>query len=122
MNKSPKSKYGVQITKPHSAEMYNWNDNIANLMKEEINYQIEEAYKNQSFNNLNELIVLCAGVQFSEGHSIEDLYEEAKELVDNVPNYWLNQEWDWAVEQLGLVRDILFDSKGRRIGFVGFNK
>ena len=74
------SKYGIQITKPHSAEMYDWNDNIANIMKQEINYQIEEAYKNQSFNNLNELIVLCAGIQFSEGHSIEDLYEEAKEL------------------------------------------
>ena len=115
-------KYGIKITKPHSAEMYDWNDNIANIMKQEIKHQIEKAYINEDFKHLNELIELCAGIQYSEGHSIEELYSEVKELVENVPNYWLNQEWDWAVNLLALVRDVLFDSKGRRIGFVGFNK
>ena len=39
-------KYGIKITKPHSAEMYDWNDNIANIMKQEIKHQIEKAYIN----------------------------------------------------------------------------
>jgi len=43
VKKSPKIKYGIEITKPHSKEMYDHNDMVNSLMKK----NILESWKNE---------------------------------------------------------------------------
>jgi hypothetical protein len=101
-----------QVTKPWSKEMYDYNDEVADLMKKNI---IKSIVKNQNnFNKLNELMVLCGGVRYGEGYSIEDLYQDTLSELENVPNYWLNDEYPYAVKQ-GLVEPIAYN-------FVGYGK
>jgi len=102
-----------KVTKPWSKEMYEWNDFVASLMKGEIKVQIENAYKSNDWDTLNELIGLCGGVRYGAGFDIDELYEDAQREVDVVQNYWLNDEWEYAVKK-GIVNDCV------KIGFVGY--
>ena len=88
-------KYGIKITKPWSKEMYEHNDKVADMMKKNIEKSI---VKHQNdFDKLNELMVLCGGIKYGDGYSIDELY--------NVQNYWLNEEYPYYVEK-GLVEKV----------------
>lgn len=100
-------KYGIEITKPWSKEMYDHNDKVAELMKAEILLSIKNNKNN--WDKLNELIQLCGGIQWGASYGSDDdtseLYEEVINQLDNVQNYWLNEEYPYYVEK-GLVSDI----------------
>ena len=102
-----------KVTKPWSKEMYEWNDFVATLMKGEIKVQIENSYKNNDYDKLNQLITLCGGIKYGDGFSIDDLYEGCLNEVEMVQNYWLNEEWDYAVKE-GIVSDCV------EINFIGY--
>ena len=104
--------YGIKITKPWSKEMYDHNNMVSELMKLEIIKSIVK-YQND-FDKLNELMVLCGGIKYGSGYSIDDLYQDVHNEVDNVQNYWLNEEFPYAVSQ-GLVDDV-------ELKFVGYDK
>ena len=101
------SKYGIKITKPWSKEMYDHNDKVADLMKAEILLSIKKNKNN--WDMLNELMVLCGGIQWGPSLNGNDdtseLYEEVMNQLDNVQNYWLNEEYPYYAEK-GLVSDI----------------
>ena len=101
-----------KVTKPWSKEMYDYNDKVADMMKNNIIKSIEKNKDN--WNILNELIVLCGGIQYGDGFSIEDLYEGCLDELDSVMNYWLNEEFPYAVSK-GLVEDIETD-----MNFIGY--
>ena len=101
-----------KVTKPWSKEMYDYNDKVANMMKENIIKSIVK-YQND-FDKLNELIVLCGGIKYGGGYSIDDLYHDVHHEVETVQNYWLNEEYPYAVKQ-GLVEDVPYK-------FVGYDK
>ena len=63
-----------KVVKPWSNEMYDWNDKVADLMKAEIQIQIEK--NKDDFDKLNELVTLCGGIKFGDGFEIEDVYTE----------------------------------------------
>ena len=98
-----------KLTKPWSNEMYDYNDKVAEIMKENILDSIEKNKNN--WIELNELMTICGGIKYGSGYSIEELYEGCLEELKVVQNYWLNQEWDYAVKQ-GLVKDILYKMVG----------
>jgi len=100
-----------KVVKPWSSEMYDWNDSVSDLMKAEIRIQIEK--NKDDFDKLNELVTLCGGIKFGDGFEIEDVYTECLRELENVQNYWLNEEWAWSVEQ-GIVTDCI------KIDFVGY--
>lgn len=100
-----------KVTKPWSNEMYDWNDKVSELMKAEIKVQIEN-YKDD-WSKLNQLIQLCGGVKYGDGYTIEDLYEGCLRELENVQNYWLNEEWDYAVKK-GIVSNCV------NVEFVGY--
>ncbi len=101
-----------KITKPWSKEMYDYNDYVANFMKMEIENKIND--NRNDYDKLNELMVLCGGIKYGEGFSIEDLFEDCLTELQNVQNYWLNEEFPYAVSQ-GLVDDV-------ELKFVGYDK
>lgn len=102
-----------KVTKPWSKEMYDWNDKVSDLMKAEIKVQIET--NKNDFDKLNELIVLCGGIRCGDGFTTEDVYNDCLNELENVQNFWLNEEWNWSVEQ-GIVTDCV------NIKFVGYGK
>ena len=104
--------YGIEITKPWSKEMYDHNDMVSQLMKLEIIKSIVN-FQND-FDKLNELMVLCGGIKYGDSYDIEDLKEDCLNEVDNVQNYWLNEEYPLAVSN-GLVDDV-------KLKFVGYDK
>ena len=104
--------YGIKITKPWSKEMYDHNDMVSEVMKSEIINQIKKNQNN--YDKLNELMVLSGGIKYGDGYSIEELFEDCLNEVDNVQNYWLNEEFPYAVSQ-GLVNDI-------NLNFIGYDK
>jgi len=104
-----------EITKPWSKEMYNYNDKVAEMMKDEIQEQLESAYSSQNKNKINELVTLCGGIKFGNGFDIEEMYESCLEELTMVQNYWLNDEWDCAVKK-NIVRDVV------PYKFVGYGK
>ena len=44
MKKAPKIKYGIEIVKPWSKEMYNHNDKVADEIRDIIEQQWKDAY------------------------------------------------------------------------------
>ena len=98
-----------KITKPWSKEMYDYNDKVADMMKENIIKSIVK-YQND-FDKLNQLMELCGGIKYGGGYDIDDLYQDVHDEVDNAQNYWLNEEYPYAVEQ-GLVEDVLYKFVG----------
>ena len=101
-----------KVTKPWSKEMYDYNDKVADLMKKNILTSIHTNRNN--WDNLNELMSLCGGIKYGEGYSIDDLYLDVNKEVEYVQNYWLNEEYPYAVKN-GLVDDVPYK-------FVGYDK
>ena len=101
-----------KVTKPWSKEMYDYNDKVADLMKNNITKSIVK-YQND-FGKLNELMELCGGIKYGDGYTIDDLYRDVHDEVDNVQNYWLSEEYPYSVSK-GLVDDVPYK-------FVGYDK
>jgi|TARA_R110001592_G_scaffold119939_2_gene323572 hypothetical protein len=101
-----------KVTKPWSNEMYNYNDEVADIMKTNIIKSIEKNKSNWKV--LNQLIDLCGEVRYGDGYTHKDLYEGCLKAVENAQNYWLAEEYPYAVEQ-GLVDDVMYK-------FVGYEK
>ncbi len=92
-----------KVTNPWSKDMYDYNDKVADMMKNNI---IKSINKNKNnWDNLNELMDLCGGIKYGDGFSIDDLYLDTLSEVENVQNYWLNEEYSYYAEK-GLVSDI----------------
>ena len=94
-----------KVTKPWSKEMYDYNDKVADMMKNEIKTQINKAEQNDDWDTLNELMTLCGGIKYGDGYTLGELWEDSLNELQNVQNYWLNEEYPYAVSQ-GLVKDI----------------
>jgi len=101
------------VTKPWSKEMYEWNDKVSDQMKMEIKIQMAIALITTDWDKLNELVSLCGGVKYGDGFTIQDLYNGCINELERVQNYWLNEEWEYAVSQ-GIVSDCV------KIDFVGY--
>ena len=94
--------------------MYEYNDYVAEFMKMEIETKINEAEKNDDFATLNELMVLCGGIRYGDSYTLGELWEDCLNELQNVQNYWLNEEYPYAVSQ-GLVPDV-------KLKFIGYDK
>ena len=108
------TKYGIRITRPWNSDMYNHNEKVAKLMKNNIAYSLLKLYeegKDEDF------YVLCKGVcyyGFIEEYITEENYEVALEDLSRMQNHELNNEWPWLVKK-GLVEEV--DQQ-----MVGYNK
>ena len=98
-----------KVTKPWSQEMYDYNDKVADLMKKNILKSIHTNRNN--WDNLNELMELCGGIKYGDGYDIDELYLDVNNEVENVQNYWLNEEYPYAVKK-GLVEPVMYEFIG----------
>ena len=130
MKKPAKVEYGIQITKPWSPEMYNHNELVADLVRNEIEssliaeiYVLQEMIESEDEDIETEVLdldwdqvpdslrrlqlaVTCYG--FGSGYTVGEVMDQVYEELDNAPLYRLNE----MVDEL----DIKLEK-----GFVGFN-
>jgi hypothetical protein len=106
--------YGIEITKPWSSEMYEHNDKIADVMKENILKSLTEVYNKNDETSLREIGKSLLAYGFGQGYSMDEMYNEICSELDVVQNFWLNDEYPYLAKK-GYVKDI-------EIGFVGYDK
>ena len=116
--KKPIFKYGVEIKKPWTGEMYEHNENVAEEAKANIKKAIETAYSaiwtdpsdeeyfdedlRDYFRGLSKNITAYS---FGGGFEEADVLEKTLEELDTAPTYWLKEayeyfEYDGVVEKL----------------------
>ena len=103
--KSPKVQYGIEITKPWSKEMYDHNDIVSEEMKKNIIKKWDTIVKrldmDQDWNLLSddsEIVKLQKGICYSgygDGFTLEDVDEEFRSEVENMPNYQLHETYSY---------------------------
>jgi len=110
MKKKSEIKYGIEITKPHSKDMYSHNDMVAKEMK----FNIRDAWANEviKFNANDEWptegkIVdiqkgVCA-VGYGEGYTIEEVQNDFLQELDNMANWQLHEEYSYMSFKNSLV-------------------
>lgn len=129
MKKAAKVEYGIQITKPWSREMYDHNDEVADVVRAAVHQRWVAAWNacEREVTDMDEesdlliymdwdvasdemkriqTAVTCYGFGF--GYSIEDVSLRVEEELENAPLYRLNE----MAEEL----DIVLEK-----GFIGFN-
>ena len=126
MKKEAKVEYGITITKPWSKEMYDHNEEVADLVRNEVNSQWQEAMNNLSadFNDPEDMLdaqfdyqaspemieiqraVTCYGFGF--GYTVLDVSIIVEDEIESAPLFRLKE----IAEELELVLEK---------GFIGFN-
>ena len=128
MKKAPKIEYGITITKPWSKEMYNHNDELAEVVKDKVLGMWNEAFMAAELEFVDEdelgsvfvdmswdcasseMIRIQKAITYYSftNQSVEEVAEEVVETLENMPTYQLKE----LVEELELQLET---------GFIGFN-
>jgi len=105
MKKKPEIKYGIEIVKPHSKDMYSHNDMVAKEMK----FNIRDAWANEiiKFNGDDEWpseskidhIVevqrqVCA-VGYGDGYTIDEVSKDFLQELENMANWQLHEVYSY---------------------------
>jgi len=110
--KEPTFAYGIEITKPHSKEMYDHNDTVAKEMKSnwinEWNKCIAKLEDDDKWimdrdwdeddlkRDCPEIVKLQRGICFSGyggGYTVQDVQDEVMKELEHAPNYMMHQEY-----------------------------
>jgi len=107
IKKKPEVKYGIEITKPHSKEMYNHNDKIAEEMRINIAEKIYSAYERAVGNlaanggmdkgekDLRFIVQSFTGYSFGAGYELIDVREEGIKTLNDAANWMLHEEYSY---------------------------
>ena len=105
--KKPEFKYGIEITKPHSKEMYDHNDKVALEMKRNILSEIHIAYSqaigdiaanggmSAGEERLRDIQVEFMGIRMGDGYSPEEVKDDIIKDVTNAENWALHQNYGY---------------------------
>lgn len=108
-------KYGIEITKPWSKEMYEWNDTVAKLIKMDLYKTLKEMYDSgASKSEMNDLASSMGGYKYGDGYDVDSMYDSIYKEIVNAPNYLLNEELDYLLK-----KGYITEPKYR---FVGYDK
>ena len=103
--KKPEIKYGIEITKPHSKEMYKHNDKIAEEMRTNGAHEIYDAYRraigevaasggmDQGEKDLRFIVKSFSGYEFGMGYDLQDIKNEGLKLIEDAANWMLHEEY-----------------------------
>mgnify|MGYP003136069445 CR=1 FL=1 len=103
-------KYGIEITKPHSQEMYDHNDMVATEMKTNILNkwkELIEPFKDEMYNDWStvgssssmivKLQKLVCFSGYGDGYTIEDVDTEFRDELDMMQNYAIHEQYSYGV-------------------------
>ena len=93
------NKYGIEITRPWNAEMYDHNDKVATMMKAELKVALKKAMKEENEELLKEVASVIDPCGYGYGFTMEDIYNDSLRNLEMVQNYWLNEEYPYGVKK-----------------------
>ena len=105
--KTPEIQYGIEITKPHSKEMYDHNDKVALEMKRNILSEIHIAYSqaigdiaanggmSAGEERLRDIQVEFMGIRMGDGYSPDEVKDDIIKDVTNAENWALHQNYGY---------------------------
>ena len=100
MSKVLDVKYGIEITRPWNDAMYDHNEEVATQMKRNLEEALNKAEAEDDRDALCELAKIVNGHGYSEDFTIGEIWEETLYSLDHrVENFWLNQEYPYAVKK-----------------------
>ena len=116
IKKKPEVKYGIQITKPFSVEMYDHNKGIATTMNVHIDAALTRCITCEPImeEKLRDIAHSICGVGFGEGYSLGDIHKEAEMALLNLADWRMNEEYEYLCYK-GYVPKL-------EQGMVGFSK
>ncbi len=109
--KAPNSRYGIEITKPHSKEMYEHNDAIALDMKRNILSEIHLSYSQAKGDiaanggsdagekRLRKIGQTIEGYGYGDGYELDDIKDGAINTLANMENWALHQEYGYLCHE-----------------------
>ncbi len=104
-------RYGIEITKPHSKEMYEHNDVIALEMKRNITSEIHLSYSqamgdiaanggsDAGEERLRKIVQSLEGYSYGDGYELEDIKDEGINTLANIANWQLHQEYGYLCSE-----------------------
>ena len=107
MPKVPEKKYGIEITKPFSKEMYDHNDQVAKDMRVNIEYEIRDAHRratgkvaaeggmDKGESDLRNIVQSFTGYGFGDGYDLEDIKNEGIKTLHDAANWMLHEEYSY---------------------------
>ncbi len=112
IKKSPIFQYGIEITKPHSKEMYSHNDHVAEEMKS----NIKTAWANETFqfhktdewpsddgSTIHTIQSSICATGFGDGFTIDEVHTDFMSNLDNMANWQLHEEYSYLSFKNGIV-------------------
>ena len=88
-------KHGIEIVKPWSKEMYDYNDNVREHMINEVQNVINMLSDETVANKLAKIINPYG---YGEGHNLESMKADMLKNAEHFENYWLAEIWDELIE------------------------
>jgi len=88
-------KHGIEITKPWSKEMYEYNENIKGIMIKEITFSINALQDEETAQKLAKIVNPYG---YGQGYDLEDMKADMLNNVEYVETYWLAQIWDELID------------------------
>jgi len=107
MKKKSEIKYGIEITKPHSKEMYNHNNKIAEEMRTNVALEIYDAYRkaigevaasggmDKGEKDLRSLVEAFSGYHYGEGYELLDVRDQGIAALNSCANWQLHEEYSY---------------------------
>lgn len=86
--------YKGPVTKPWNEQMHAWNDAIGDQMRGNIADATREAFARQKLTDLWSLANLVTGIRHDNQRDGSMLVRTILRKVNDVPNWWLNQEYE----------------------------
>ncbi len=109
--KAPTFKYGIEITKPHSKEMYAHNDEIAYEMKAILRSEITEAHMraigtlaasggmDKGEKDLRKIGTAIEGSGYGDGYDFDEIRDNILNTLTNIENWSLHQEYGYLCSE-----------------------
>ena len=88
-------KHGIEITKPWSKEMYEYNENIKGIMIKEITFSINALQDEETAQKLAKIVNPYG---YGQGYDLEAMRADMLNNVEYVETYWLAQIWDELID------------------------
>jgi hypothetical protein len=100
------TEYGIQITRPWNAAMYEHNDSVSVIMKEAIFVALNRAYIDDNEDDLDLIAKLLCGYGFAGSVSNDVIYEDACRQLVMIQNWNLHHNVWPDLVKAGLVQDL----------------
>ena len=116
MSKIPKIyKYGIEITKPWSKEMYEFNDSLSEIMIDDIQSLVETLDNEEAAQSLADII---NPYTYGYGFDLDHMKRDMLNNIETFEKWWLNEIWPQLIDK-GFLEPII-DELNQELRIIGF--